>query len=316
MDEFLADPDAPARGPQPADRPGVLPARATWTSGSTTSAICSSRRRRQRAATGRANMARCRRVASTPSATSGTSSSATPAQTGEPGVVLHRPHQRAQPHAAHRPHRGDQPLRRAAAAAVRGLQPGQHQPGLLRARTPCTPQADVDWDALRETIHVVDRASWTTSSTPTTTRCPQIDAMCKANRKIGLGVMGFADALFKLGVPYNSEEGVAWGERFMKFVNDEAHAYSEQLAARARLLPQLEGQHLGHRSTTARCATPPPPPSPRPARSASSPTAPAASSRCSAWPSSATCSGRPASWSRSTSLSAPWPRRAASTARS
>src|SRR5690606_16906541 len=65
----------------------------------------------------------------------------------------------------------------------------------------------------------------------------EIDHVCKANRKIGLGIMGFADALFKLGVRYNSEEGVAWGERFMKFVNDEAHNCSEKLAGERGSFP-------------------------------------------------------------------------------
>ena len=93
----------------------------------------------------------------------------------------------------------------------------------------CTPEADVDWDALRQTVHdsvrflddVIDANNYP---------LPQISDVCRANRKIGLGVMGFADALFQLGVPYGSEEGVNWGRRLMKFINDEGHNYSEKLA--------------------------------------------------------------------------------------
>lgn len=98
----------------------------------------------------------------------------------------------------------------------------------------------VDWDGLRETIHestrfldnVIDVNQYP---------LPEIDAVCKANRKIGLGVMGFADALYKLGVPYNSEVGVGWGERFMKFLNDESHNYSEKLAKQRGSFPNWKG---------------------------------------------------------------------------
>ncbi|MBI2334439.1 hypothetical protein HYU96_01430 [Candidatus Daviesbacteria bacterium] len=50
------------------------------------------------------------------------------------------------------------------------------------------------------------------------------------NRRIGLGVMGFADMLFKLKIPYNSQKALEMGERVMKFINEEGHAKSEELA--------------------------------------------------------------------------------------
>ena len=70
---------------------------------------------------------------------------------------------------------------------------------------------------------------------------PQIDEMTKANRKIGLGVMGFADMLQKLGVAYDSDEGVEIGEAVMKFINDKAHEASESLAAERGCFPNYAG---------------------------------------------------------------------------
>ncbi len=100
--------------------------------------------------------------------------------------------------------------------------------------------AAVDWDALGVTVHeairflddVIDVNKYP---------LPQIDRICKANRKIGLGVMGFADALYKLGVSYNSEEGVVWGERFMRFIDEESHSYSEELAKLRGCFPNWAG---------------------------------------------------------------------------
>ncbi len=58
----------------------------------------------------------------------------------------------------------------------------------------------------------------------------QIRDMTRGNRKIGLGVMGWADLLILLGIPYNSAEAIALGEKVMQFINDEGHAASRELA--------------------------------------------------------------------------------------
>jgi len=69
----------------------------------------------------------------------------------------------------------------------------------------------------------------------------EIAEMSRGNRKIGLGVMGFADALFSLGIPYNSNEGLAFGQKIMKFLTDESHLASMQLAEERGVFPNWEG---------------------------------------------------------------------------
>jgi ribonucleoside-diphosphate reductase alpha chain len=100
--------------------------------------------------------------------------------------------------------------------------------------------ARFDWDEYKSIIHATTRFL---DNVIEVNRypLPQIDNMSKTTRRIGLGVMGFADVLYKLGIPYNSEEGTAWGERVMKVLDDESHLASEMLADERGVFPAWEG---------------------------------------------------------------------------
>jgi ribonucleoside-diphosphate reductase alpha chain len=99
---------------------------------------------------------------------------------------------------------------------------------------------EIDWERLkkitRSAVHFLDNVI-DANSYP----IKQIEFMTLANRKIGLGVMGFADMLIKLGIRYDSDEGLKTGEKVMKFISDVGREMSEELGENRGSFPNFKG---------------------------------------------------------------------------
>jgi ribonucleoside-diphosphate reductase alpha chain len=99
---------------------------------------------------------------------------------------------------------------------------------------------EIDWSRLehsvRTAVHFLDNVI-------DMSRYPldQIDRMAKGNRKIGLGVMGFADVLIRLGIPYDSEDALRTGAKIMKFIREKGWKKSEELARERGAFPNFPG---------------------------------------------------------------------------
>ena len=112
--------------------------------------------------------------------------------------------------------------------------------GSLNLARMVTAAGQVDWDKLGR---VVESATRFLDNVIEVNRypIPQIAEMTRANRKIGLGVMGWADMLILLGIAYDSDEAVELGCKLMKFITDKARAVSRQLAKERGAFPNFKG---------------------------------------------------------------------------
>ncbi|RLI04807.1 ribonucleotide-diphosphate reductase subunit alpha [Candidatus Bathyarchaeota archaeon] len=100
-------------------------------------------------------------------------------------------------------------------------------------------KGEINWEKLRRlvrvSVHFLDNVI-DANRFP----LPEIEQMTKANRKIGLGVMGWAETLIMLGIPYDSDEALKMAEKVMKFITEEARKKSVEMGLERGSFPNFE----------------------------------------------------------------------------
>jgi ribonucleoside-diphosphate reductase alpha chain len=84
---------------------------------------------------------------------------------------------------------------------------------------------------------------------------PEIDQLARGNRKIGLGVMGFADMLIRLGIPYNSDAALEIADRAMRFIRDKGWEASAEVARERGVFPNFDRSRFAETGPRLRNAT-------------------------------------------------------------
>ena len=106
---------------------------------------------------------------------------------------------------------------------------------------------ELDWEGLKETIHLCVRFL---DNVIDASRYPleAIEEKVRENRKIGLGLMGWADLLYQLHIPYDSHEALNLGEKLMAFLQGESKSASKTLAKERGPFPAYAASTFGKRN--------------------------------------------------------------------
>jgi ribonucleoside-diphosphate reductase alpha chain len=120
--------------------------------------------------------------------------------------------------------------------------------------SPDDPEKGIDWEKLLDLVKmgvnfledVIDLNKYP---------IPEIEQQTHSNRRVGLGVMGWADMLVKLQIPYNSEQAFELGEKVMEFINGKGHIHSSELAKTRGKFPNWKDSIYAEEGVSMRNAT-------------------------------------------------------------